>query len=118
MALKQMKKSSFLEQKKFIETIIPKAVIQEGESGSYYLQLFYDLDIDPQDLIGPPKKGPSLSSESGHEGCVIPLNHSVRREGSESGAPSKKDQKPPLLPYGKLEDALWPFVKYGCGSWI
>ena len=60
-ALRSVKTAHPLEQKKFLQAVIPKMVIHHGQEGGYYLQLFYNLN--PQDSGASSGRRPPIPSE-------------------------------------------------------
>ena len=107
-ALSKMKSMHPLEQKNFVQAVIPKMVIHSGEKG-YYLQLFYNLNTDPQDLGGPSRGRPAIPRELYCFDNVVPLF----RVSTLPCNKEKRRDKNPSGPLRVLEDNFWPLVMNG-----
>ena len=67
-----------LEQRKLIQSLIPRIVIHlgAGEAGEHRLHLFYDLDVNPSSLgTTVPNDGPTAKSSQESPNVISLLNH-------------------------------------------
>ena len=101
--LRSIKTAHPLEQKKFLQAVIPKMVIHHGQEGGYYLQLFYNLN--PQDSGASSGRRPPIPSELySFENIISLFDHPKYLDKTRY----LKAQKKAPQALRRQEDTFWP----------
>ena len=94
-SLSKIKTMHPLEQKNFIQAIAPKIIIHSSKRGNY-LQIFYNLDIDPQNLTGPSQSGLPIPQQlCSLDNVISPLENFQNNNSLNCNKAQKKGQKIP-----------------------